>query len=626
MKPDSIVEARIHPAIGVARVGNSEEYFLGPEVPNRTPAPAGGYRDGEGRLKRQAARFRIYGYDKDGQVVGEITDSFAEIEWTVEVANKKPAWYNFDVALDIPQARGVRSPRRNSAVQGAERSKLAIVPGPRRVGGRTAPSALFDTGTFFDLPVYLGEIRHEAEGRLLFVPGRGKSGPASKEFSISDFANNPGWYDDVADGPVDATVRIRDRVIPVEGAWVVSAPPNYAPDLVASQTLYDVIVAASGQMMTRKARPSFTEDILPVFRQFQDAQWVNAGFAALFGWGGLHDFNRDNLIGKLAAAVSGPNNDPYAGLRQQVFRQFRDPSSSAFEPLRWPPLYGDAFFFQDDPPSANVALSITRLSYSYLQAWMLGNFDADYNPLARDPETVDDLPMAKRPAALDRAALHFCIGGPFHPGCEMTWNIRHASMYRSPFRLRRRLAGLPEPDYGDSLTPETALAQGGMLSASGPGDVTKWLAVPWQTDTASCRAGYRGTEFPADDQIPAFWPSRVPNSVLDEKDYEVILQNPHDPAAQARAFHTRVPFLKPLNLDAPFLSQLEKMVESFDELGVLERREAEAGPQLPKVMYVQTSARGAADGAAPPLPQARQPEIQPILKLRRRRSDSRRRD
>jgi hypothetical protein len=75
MNLKSIAHARIHPAIGVARIGNSDEYFIGPEVPHPTPPPSGGYRDATGKLKRQAALFRIYGYDAQGQVVGELTSA-----------------------------------------------------------------------------------------------------------------------------------------------------------------------------------------------------------------------------------------------------------------------------------------------------------------------------------------------------------------------------------------------------------------------------------------------------------------------------------------------------------------------------------------------------------------------
>jgi hypothetical protein len=63
----AIVRAAIHPSIGVARIGNSPDgYFLAPEVADPPPQPPGFYRDGTGALKRQAARFRIYGLDAQG--------------------------------------------------------------------------------------------------------------------------------------------------------------------------------------------------------------------------------------------------------------------------------------------------------------------------------------------------------------------------------------------------------------------------------------------------------------------------------------------------------------------------------------------------------------------------------
>ena len=71
---------RIHPAIGVARLGNSlDEYFVGPESPRVVPslvaadAPPDRHptrRDAQGRIKRQGQRFRIfeYGLDDAGKV------------------------------------------------------------------------------------------------------------------------------------------------------------------------------------------------------------------------------------------------------------------------------------------------------------------------------------------------------------------------------------------------------------------------------------------------------------------------------------------------------------------------------------------------------------------------------
>ena len=50
------------------------------------------------------------------------------------------------------------------------------------------------------------------------------------------------------------------------------------------------------------------------------------------------------------------------------------------------------------------------------------------------------------------------------------------------------------------------------------------MAVPWQTDTASCRSGYGwpGNATPNDTFIPTFWPSRVPNDVLTEGGFAVV--------------------------------------------------------------------------------------------------------
>ena len=46
----------------------------------------------------------MYGYNVAGEVVAELTSATADIEWTVHVANKKASWYQFQIALDIPEA------------------------------------------------------------------------------------------------------------------------------------------------------------------------------------------------------------------------------------------------------------------------------------------------------------------------------------------------------------------------------------------------------------------------------------------------------------------------------------------------------------------------------------------
>jgi anthranilate phosphoribosyltransferase len=46
------------------------------------------------------------------------------------------------------------------------------------------------------------------------------------------------------------------------------------------------------------------------------------------------------------------------------------------------------------------------------------------------------VPLGEQPAMLDRAALEFCLADAFHPGCEITWPIRHTTMFMAPFRIR----------------------------------------------------------------------------------------------------------------------------------------------------------------------------------------------
>lgn len=136
-----IATIKIHPAIGIARLGNSpDKYFIGPELPGVNEPPKGGYKDSKMRVKRQAARFRIFGYGADGNVVKEITAADADIKWTVHLANKKAAWKKFDGLNPNASLRNAAEKNRN---------KLIIDPGERTITG-TNSGALFDTGTFYD--------------------------------------------------------------------------------------------------------------------------------------------------------------------------------------------------------------------------------------------------------------------------------------------------------------------------------------------------------------------------------------------------------------------------------------------------------------------------------------------
>jgi L-lysine epsilon oxidase-like protein len=583
---DNIVRAAIYPAIGVARVGNSpDEFFLGPEIIANEKRPPGFYKDRRGALKRQAARFRVYGLDAEGKVVKELTSSNAKITWTAHVANRKAEWFEFDVALDIPQAKPVV--RRNGNFSGADRQRLIIDPGPRSISGPDQsgkPEYMFDSGKFLDETVYLGELRTDEQGRLLFLGGHGISKTPFANNPPTTFANNNGWHDDVSDGPVDATVVYGGVTLPVEGAWVVTAPPNYAPDIVSVQTLYDVIFdALSGNYTQPAPKPSFTRDILPLLRQFTENQWVNSGFYVGFGYKQGFDFYEPELIRRLSTLTKG---DIYAEYRRQIFNYFRNPSSTTIEPQLWPWMYGDNM--NVPATTANGYFTVTGTLYGYLTQWAAGNFVDDWDPKQK-PQTFDELSPAAQADMLTKSALWYCLGGPFHPGCEMTWPMRIVGMYSGPFRIRRRSANNPEGEYGATLDPHD-FQNGNYFTTpsetmwNGPGDLSRWMAVPWQTDTASCRSGYEPNYDPV---IPTFWPAHVPNQVLREQDYEVVIDPKAKREDRLEAFNRRASWYRILGKS--YLDSIQNMVDRYGDMGVVEARPGvKSDPDFPAEMWVET--------------------------------------
>ncbi|HEX8490323.1 MAG TPA: LodA/GoxA family CTQ-dependent oxidase, partial [Chthoniobacterales bacterium] len=301
-KDTCIVKAGIFPPIGVARLGNSEtEFFIGPEVADPLPEARGFYRDEKGALKRQAARFRVYGLNAAGEAVSELTCENADIKWTVHVANKKAAWYQFQLALDIPEADSAPpSLLRNAAVP--NRADLVIDPGPRHISGPDVDGGAthrFDTGEFMGAAVDLGEIRTDEAGRLIVLGGRGKSASYNGTKAIT-FANNEGWYDDTSDGPVTATVHFQGAKLEVLAAWVVVAPPNYAPLQKSVRTMWDLMrdLAIQNNALPKPARPSFRKDIQPLFERLSHLQWVNAGYAASFGWRGPNNLSTPDMLSR----------------------------------------------------------------------------------------------------------------------------------------------------------------------------------------------------------------------------------------------------------------------------------------------------------------------------------------
>ncbi len=94
------------------------------------------------------------------------------------------------------------------------------------------------------------------------------------------------------------------------------------------------------------------------------------------------------------------------------------------------------------------------------------------------------------------------------------------------------------------------------------------MAVPWQTDTASCRSGY-DTKY--DPYVPSFWPARVPNEVLTKENYDVVMDKTKPLAERRAAFANRAAWIEPLG-STSYTDQINNMIRDFDHLGVVEAR------------------------------------------------------
>jgi hypothetical protein len=467
-----IVTFKIHPAIGIARVGDSpSEFFIGPEKPGVHPRPKGGYRDAQGRIKRQAARFRLFGYDKNGKPVREITANDATITWTVTLANKKAEWIKFQG----PKSRTNKKLRRNPTV--TDRGSLIIDPGPRSLNGPNQ-AASFDTGTFLGTPVPLGEIRTDRQGRLLVLGGFGRSSsPRNIPINENEFANNDGWHDDVSDGPVTATVKLKSNGATVAaGGWVICAAPKFAPAFENVITLYDVLlqVAVDKLRLELPAKPSFTNDIYPLLQRAINMKWVSGmvahPMAGADGHAPEHEHHDGDVAGAAHATLSAVIPPPgSASARSAIFEKLRDPALHA----RQSSGESDMPMVHSDFYPAEVNQPLTRIQYGVMKKWKNGKFINDGSGPPAPSRRIT-------PNGLDRAALESCVGGAFYPGIEAGWLLRDVYKFSEPFRL----------------DPASLQA----------GDVTKQMAVPWQADFTDC----------AQEGELAWWPAQRPDDVFPE--------------------------------------------------------------------------------------------------------------
>jgi hypothetical protein len=561
MAKNDIASVSIYPPIGVARVGNSDDYFFASDIPGVAPDPRGGFKDNEGRVKKQVVRFRVYAFDKQGNVIQEITAKEAKIEWRVHVANNKAAWYMFNNALDLRDA-AIPSSVRNGKVTGEDRDQLVIDPGSVSITGSSThgPKYNLDKGKFYDTNVKLGHLETDRAGRLLFFGGDGDS---ASQFNLPaiTFANNDGYHDDTCDGVVRASVMINGKSFEAKPAMVAVTPPNFGPGLFGVVTMNDVVQ----DLFIRKMKypdpaadgVEFWRDIYPILERMTNTQWVNSGFFMLFGKNSPSDFTDPVLL----KVLSNPSKKTKPE-RNRVFNWFRNPKSDEYTPAKVPPFYGDGF--GEYAKIALVDLPITITQYARLQKWADGDFKATIHKPKR---SFRRMTPAEQINALNQAPMEECLGGPFHPGIELTWPMRRRRMWESPYRLKVVNEGeSTQLDFGPLLSPAIALGPDGPISISGPGSLTRWLGVPWQTDEASCLSGYdTSTYLP----LPSFWAARVPNQILSEDSYARMEDPDVNIAQRLKHFDYRQDWLR--DFGVKYQQKINLMISEWHELGIISR-------------------------------------------------------
>jgi hypothetical protein len=441
---------KIHPGIGIARVGKSKDgYFIAGETPDSPPfdidqngqeAAFKGYKDAAHLMRRQGVRFRVYEYDKNdatGELTlnREITAADAEIEWTVQLGAAKAAG---QMMTTVHGPDGLRTlvpgtTPRNQPPAGFTRADLRADVTLTATGKNAGPAPGAEPlGRIVGTDMLIGEARTDALGRLVLLAGRGFAGSWQKPApDMPEFLNNPTWFDDIADGPVDAKLTFAGMVpLDAVGAWVTTAPPDFAPDTTPVTTLYDI-----AQQMMRIPPPApltYPQDIEPILRRAAGLFFVN-----------------DKPVWKILhtdLATGGLNdNSPAAAAKRKAVR--------------------DHLLRATGPNGQMSEFNLTQRQLGILESWVQGVFQTAANPMRLPLDAAQ---------TLDRAVLDRCVGGGFFPGIEIGTILRNPSIYAEFVRLIRG----------------TFTDFDGSERTMGPGILSQRMACPWQADFTECEGNW----------------------------------------------------------------------------------------------------------------------------------------
>lgn len=548
---------KIHPSIGIARLGDSTtDFCLAPETRMGLPLKCDKHgctsldadgreqsaetlKDSQGRIKRQAARFRVYVYADDRQPgrelkmgdevrvrypqTGELCRaSVLDIEWTVHLANKKASWYHFDETQEAPS----QILRNASISDAAARQRLIIDPGPQTVsyvlatmrhaeftkGKNHAFSQSFPSALTPHNVETLGEImvnQQDGFNRLIVLGGHGRSGSFRTGFGetrLESARSTDGWFDDVSDGPVTANLWVQPllengdpqpdtdpfQVAVDDPAWALVAYPGYVPEIESMVTLDDIIYDLSLREMdadpeiyslssvdgwNKKFTPHFYRDIWPILSRPNIYEWVMSRDPQ-----SIAAAERGNLDHGLIAIPPFAGQDPQQARindaqRRYIFDILRQP---ARENLLSPSP--EALGYQ--PPLIPQLFGETPIDeemqpslfhLTETQLFFLQKW-ADGNFIN---EETNRLPAEDGGHELDRIALWNVLGGAFCAGGEVCWIIRNPTIYGKPYRIKHA-------PYEPGALSHPAAAPANLDRGLEPGDLTKYSTVPWQADFNEC--------------------------------------------------------------------------------------------------------------------------------------------